>query len=94
MGGVLLVTADHGNADQMWQRDKGGEVSRDDEGRPVPRTSHSLAEVPFVVVDPHGQINVRDDLEDPGLPSVGATLLDLLGLPVPEGWSPSLVRRG
>ncbi len=92
-GGVLLVTADHGNAEQMWQRGKGDTVARDEEGVPVPRTSHSLALVPFVVVDPEGSIAVRHDLEDPGIASIGGTILDLLGVAVPTGWAPTLVRR-
>ncbi|MCB9665986.1 MAG: 2,3-bisphosphoglycerate-independent phosphoglycerate mutase [Alphaproteobacteria bacterium] len=91
-GGILLVTADHGNADGMWTRDKRGEVVRDDDGRPQPRTSHTLAPVPFVVVDPAGRVEVCDDLVAPGLASVGSTLLALLGLDPPAGWAPVLVR--
>jgi len=93
MGGVLLVTADHGNAEQMWQRAKDGTIAQDADGVPVPRTSHSLSAVPFIVVDPHGALDVRHDLDAPGIASIGGTLVDLLGLPVPEGWEPTLVRR-
>ncbi len=89
-GGVLIVTADHGNADEMWQHDKRGGVLRDAAGEPLPRTSHSLAPVPFVLVDPLGR-RVRGDLDEPGIASVGSTLLQLLGVGVPEGWAPGLL---
>ncbi len=90
-GGVLLVTADHGNADGMWQRDGKGRPVLDPQGRPLPRTSHTLAPVPFAL-DANGSAwRLRDDLDAPGIASVGSTLLDLLGIDVPEGWAPSLV---
>lgn len=90
-GGVLLVTADHGNADGMWQRDSKGRPMLDPQGRPLPRTSHTLAPVPFAL-DANGSARrLRDDLDAPGIASVGSTLLDLLGINVPEGWEPSLV---
>src|SRR5262249_12704306 len=51
--GILVVTADHGNADEMYMRDKQGRVQRrKEDGRPVIRTSHSLNPVPFVIYDP------------------------------------------
>jgi len=88
--GVLLVTADHGNADQMYLRDKQGQPKRDDDGTPMPRTSHSLNAVPFIVVDPRGQLDVVDG--DHGLASIAATVLALCGLTPPDDYSPSLVR--
>lgn len=89
--GVLLVTADHGNADAMWMRDKKGKVELGPEGNPIPRTSHTLAPVPFIVVDPSGTRTVRTDQLRPGIASVGASIVTLLGLEQPEGWLPSLV---
>lgn len=91
-GAVLLVTADHGNADQMHQLDKKtGATVRDAEGRPVPRTAHSLNPVPFVLVDFAGRWRLEPPPR-PGLANVGATLLNLLGYAAPEGYEPSLVR--
>lgn len=90
--GLLIVTADHGNAEQMWQRDKSGDVQRDAEGRPVPRTSHSLNRVPFVLFDPRGELRLRDDLHDAGIASVGSTVLALCGLQPPDDYDPALVR--
>src|ERR1044072_8471251 len=41
--GILVVTAAHGNADEMFQRDKTGKVQRDKRsGQPVVKTSHTL----------------------------------------------------
>jgi 2,3-bisphosphoglycerate-independent phosphoglycerate mutase len=52
LGGVLVVTADHGNADEMYQRGKGGAIARDPAtGAPIAKTSHTLAPVPFAIHD-------------------------------------------
>jgi 2,3-bisphosphoglycerate-independent phosphoglycerate mutase len=91
-GATLIVTADHGNADEMWQRGKAGVVTGPD-GAPLPRTSHTLNPVPFLLLSPDAAWAVRDDLAVPGIASVGSTLLQLLGLPVPEGWEPPLLVR-
>ena len=47
-GGVALITADHGNADDMveWDKKRGAPVL-DAQGRPKPKTSHSLNAVPL-----------------------------------------------
>ena len=79
-GGVLIVTADHGNADDMLQKDG-----------VTPRTSHSLNPVPFVLVDPSGRWALAE-LEAPGLANAGAALLALAGLQPPDDYVPSLVR--
>jgi len=53
--GIALVTADHGNADEMYQRDKTGGFKTDAEtGRIEPLTSHSLNPVPLILYDPVG----------------------------------------
>ncbi|MEQ1570245.1 MAG: 2,3-bisphosphoglycerate-independent phosphoglycerate mutase [Myxococcota bacterium] len=88
--GVLLVTADHGNADEMWMRDrKSGAPARDPAGVPVPRPSHTLNPVPFVVCDPRGELGLRGP--DGGLAQVGATVLELCGLTPPDDYLPGLV---
>jgi len=93
--GALVVTADHGNADEMFERDKKtGEVLRDAKGRPKQKTSHTLNRVPFVVYAPGHQDELRVDssVEHPGLANVAATLLYLLGYGRPAGYEASLVR--
>jgi 2,3-bisphosphoglycerate-independent phosphoglycerate mutase len=89
--GLLLVTADHGNADEKWMRDKktGAPVLGPD-GHPVPRTSHSLHPVPFVVCDPRGALKLREQAS-PGLAAIGTTVLELCGLVAPEDYVPGLV---
>ncbi len=89
-GGVLLVTADHGNADDMWMRDKKNQPKRDGESI-LPKTSHTLAPVPFAVVDPHARWELSET-PDPGLANVSATLLLLCGLQPPSDYLPSLLQ--
>ena len=96
LGGILVVTADHGNADEMFQRDKAGRVVRDKKsGQPVAKTSHTLNRVPFLIHDP-----ARGDRYDvdparasaAGIANVTATCLELLGLTPPDDLEPSLLR--
>jgi 2,3-bisphosphoglycerate-independent phosphoglycerate mutase len=93
--GILIVTADHGNADEMFEKDKKGNIDRDQQGRPKPKTSHTLNPVPFIIFDPRfaGEYQLAD-LAAPGLSNVAATLLGLMGYEPPEGYDPSLVRFG
>ncbi len=89
-GGVLVVTADHGNSDDMYMTKK-GEIQRDDRGDPVPKTSHSLNPVVFVVYDPKSRYIIDDSVERPGLGNNAATLLNLLGYEAPKNYLPSLI---
>jgi 2,3-bisphosphoglycerate-independent phosphoglycerate mutase len=89
-GGVLLVTADHGNADEMVQRKKGA-IVRDDDGAPLKKTSHTLNPVPFIVFDPTGKASLTD-VPEAGLASIGATVLELCGVEPPADYLPGLVR--
>jgi 2,3-bisphosphoglycerate-independent phosphoglycerate mutase len=53
--GIALVTADHGNSDEMYERDGAGAFQLDPAtGLPRPRTSHSLNPVPLILYDPLG----------------------------------------
>jgi 2,3-bisphosphoglycerate-independent phosphoglycerate mutase len=91
-GGTLVVTADHGNADQMYELGKRGRPKLDEGGRPRPRTSHSLNPVPFLVHRPGAApLALREDLPEAGLANVAATLLELLGFVPPEDYRPSLL---
>ncbi len=91
-GGVMVVTADHGNADQMYQRKKDGSILRDEGGRPLPLTSHTLNPVPFVIADPRPSPGYElRPLPERGLANVAATILTLLGFDPPEEFLPSLI---
>jgi 2,3-bisphosphoglycerate-independent phosphoglycerate mutase len=94
--GILVVTADHGNADEMFQRDKHGRVQRDPQtGRPVVKTSHTLSAVPFLIHDPARGDRYEidpDRARAAGIASVTATLIELLGYVPPDDLLPSLLR--
>nr|HEX4312885.1 2,3-bisphosphoglycerate-independent phosphoglycerate mutase [Kofleriaceae bacterium] len=94
--GILVVTADHGNADEMYQRDKAGRVQRDKRtGEPVAKTSHTLNAVPFLIHDVHRGDRYEIDPEraaTAGIANVTATCLELLGYVPPDDLEPSLVR--
>ena len=90
--GALVVTADHGNADEMFELDKKtGQPKLDEKGRPRTRTSHTLNPVPFHVFAPGQALRLRGDLKGAGLANVAATLLQLLGYAAPEDYRPSLL---
>ncbi|KAG5489839.1 hypothetical protein GH5_00722 [Leishmania sp. Ghana 2012 LV757] len=93
VNGVFLVTADHGNSDDMVQRDKKGKPLKDDNGNVLPLTSHTLAPVPVFIggagLDP--RVAMRTDLPTAGLANVTATFINLLGFEAPEGYEPSLI---
>lgn len=89
--GCLVVTADHGNSEDMVERDKSGAPLRQD-GRPVFRTAHSINPVPFVIRDFSGRGYSLAPPPDAGLANLAATLLELLGYRPPEEFAPSLLR--
>jgi 2,3-bisphosphoglycerate-independent phosphoglycerate mutase len=68
-GGTLVITADHGNAEMMRDRETG-----------EPHTAHTLNPVPFIVVNPPAEIG---HLENGRLSDIAPTLLDILGLTTP-----------
>ena len=94
--GILVVTADHGNADEMFQRDKAGKVQRDKRtGQPVVKTSHTLNPVPFLIDDPLRGDRYEIDPErckQAGIANVTATCLELLGFVPPDDLEHSLLR--
>ncbi|CAN5920272.1 2,3-bisphosphoglycerate-independent phosphoglycerate mutase [soil metagenome] len=94
--GILVVTADHGNADEMFQRDKAGRVMRDRAtGEPVVKTSHTLNAVPFLIDDAARGDRYEIDTSrttPAGIANVTATCLELLGFVPPDDLEPSLLR--
>ena len=85
--GIAVVTADHGNADQMFTIDKKGAKSV--------KTAHSLNPVPFIIDDSlyRGEYRMAD-IKEKGLSNIAATLLNLLGYEKPEDYDPSLIEFG
>lgn len=83
-GGILVATADHGNADCMWTEKK---------GKREPMVAHTLNPVPFIVKDFSGANKwALNPVANAGLSNVPATLLTLLGLSKPEAYDASLIR--
>ena len=87
VNGILIVLADHGNADMMWSVDKKTGVK-------APHTAHTLAPVPFVIYDPNynGEYTLAKVEEPAGLANVAATLCNLCGYEAPEGYCESLIK--
>ncbi|HEY3451398.1 MAG TPA: 2,3-bisphosphoglycerate-independent phosphoglycerate mutase [Myxococcales bacterium] len=92
-GGICIITADHGNADEMYEQDKKGNVKTEN-GRPKAKTSHTLNPVPAIVYDPSfaGEWELDKAVTKPGLANLTATLLTLLGFQPPADYLPSIVK--
>ena len=80
LGYLVLVTADHGNADQMTETKK---------GKTSIRTAHSLNPVPFIIYDPDEKHELKEGKF--GLANVAPTIATLLGLEKPACWEESMV---
>jgi 2,3-bisphosphoglycerate-independent phosphoglycerate mutase len=95
LGGVALITADHGNADEMYELDKKGGVKTEN-GRPKAKTSHTLNHVPFIVYDPQfaNEYTIDTSVAKPGLANVAATALALMGYQAPSDYERSVLRFG
>jgi 2,3-bisphosphoglycerate-independent phosphoglycerate mutase len=83
--GVALVTADHGNSEEMLDPATGATL-----------TAHTTNVVPFILVTPDDHPLRHSKLRDGGsLPSIAPTVLSLLEIPIPEAMtSPSLLPSG
>ncbi|PWB73575.1 MAG: 2,3-bisphosphoglycerate-independent phosphoglycerate mutase [Holophagae bacterium] len=92
--GTLIVTADHGNLEMMWEVDDAtGNVKRRVGGAPVIKTSHTLNPVPWLLTGVAADRFEADNAVDhPGLGNLAATLLLLLGFSAPEDYLPALIR--
>ena len=91
-GGVMLVTADHGNADDMYEHDKNGAVKLDGNGNPRRKTSHSLNPVPGILFDPEYKGDYDTCLNTGlGISSIAATCMNLLGYKAPDDYDKSLI---
>ena len=91
-GGCVVLTADHGNAEDMVERDKQGRPTFDSEGAPRRRTAHSLNKVPFCLLDYSGRnLRLKQGEERAGLGNIAPTLLELMGYSTPGNYAASLL---
>lgn len=91
--GILVISADHGNSDDMFEHDKKtGAVKMKKNGEPQAKTAHSLNPVPCIIYDPEyaGEYDLRLR-EGLGISSLAATCIELLGFEAPEGYDPGVV---
>jgi 2,3-bisphosphoglycerate-independent phosphoglycerate mutase len=90
--GVMVVTADHGNADDMFEHDSKGAVKIKENGRAKAKTAHSLNPVPCVIYDPAYSGEYDKNLnEGLGISSIAATCIQLLGYESPDDYDKSVL---
>ena len=91
LGGMAIITADHGNADEMYETKK-GKVVYNAEGKPKAKTAHTLNPVPCIFYDNtenRGKYKVKDGKF--GLSNIAASAVYLLDLKKPAGWDESII---
>ena len=94
LGGVALITADHGNADEMYEVDKKGQPKAGKDGRFKAKTSHTLNAVPCIIydnTDAKEHYTVKADNGTFGLSNVAATMVNLMGYEAPAMWDESII---
>jgi len=91
-GAIAIITADHGNADEMYETDKSGALKLVG-GKPKAKTSHTLNRVPFIIYDNVHSDNytLKEDKGEFGLANVAATVVNLMGYEAPEMWCESMI---
>jgi 2,3-bisphosphoglycerate-independent phosphoglycerate mutase len=91
--GALILTADHGNAEDMGERCAQGRLLRDHQGGIIAKTSHSLNPVPCFIITPQkfSQHYRLSSVSAPGLGHIASTALTLMGFQAPEDFLPSLI---
>lgn len=80
-GVTMLITADHGNADEMLEKNKKGEIQV--------RTAHSLNPVPFIIYDKDVKYTIKDGKY--GLSNIAPTVVKMFGLEAPACWQESMI---
>ncbi|MDA9950954.1 2,3-bisphosphoglycerate-independent phosphoglycerate mutase [Oligoflexaceae bacterium] len=93
---ILLITADHGNCDEMFdekESDFPNWRQFDLKNKPKPKTSHTKNKVPCLVFDPRNAANQWkwNDMENSGLGNLASTICLLMGESAPKDSMPSLL---
>ena len=92
-GGVMIISADHGNSDDMFEHNKKtGELVYKKNGKPKAKTSHSLNPVPCIIYDPAGKGEYKAELKEGlGISSLAATCIEMLGFVAPADYDESVL---
>ncbi len=98
LGGMAIITADHGNADEMYEVKKGKLVT-DENGKPKAKTAHTLNPVPCIFYDNtenRNKYKVKEGFDKDGrirfgLSNIAATCAFLLGVEKHESWDESII---
>ena len=93
MGGVALITADHGNADEMYEIDKKTKApAQNKDGSYKAKTAHTLNPVPLILYDnaSGGRLGLKQT-DTAGLSNLAATVANLVGLEKHAAWDESLL---
>ena len=93
LGGVALITADHGNADEMYEIDKKSkQPAKNADGSFKAKTAHTLNPVPLILYDnvSGGKLALQAS-ETAGLSNIAATIANLLGFEKHVKWDDSLL---
>ncbi|XP_021290136.1 2,3-bisphosphoglycerate-independent phosphoglycerate mutase [Herrania umbratica] len=93
VGGIYVVTADHGNAEDMVKRSKSGQPLYHKNGDLQILTSHTCQPVPIAIGGPGVApgVRFRKDVPDGGLANVAATVMNLHGFVAPNDYEPTLI---
>ncbi|KAI5915631.1 2,3-bisphosphoglycerate-independent phosphoglycerate mutase [Thauera sp. 2A1] len=92
-GGVALITADHGNADEMFELDKKTkQPALNEDGSYKAKTAHTLNPVPLILYDnvSGGRLSLQQT-DTAGLSNIAATVANLVGLEKHPKWDDSLL---
>ena len=92
-GGVALITADHGNAEEMFELDKKTQQPvLNPDGSYKAKTAHTLDPVPLILFDPvtGGKLGLKQTASA-GLSQIAATVANLVGLEKHAKWDESLL---
>ena len=92
LGGIAIITADHGNADEMYETDKDGTPKKNKDGSFKAKTSHTLNKVPCIIYD-NNKLKQYDVVPgEYGLSNLAATVVNLLGYEKPDQWDDSMIK--
>lgn len=82
VNGILVIVADHGNADEMFEK------AKDETLPPKPKTAHTLSPVPFIVINKQVELKTGEF----GLANVASSICDLLEIEPNDVWEESMIK--